>query len=336
MFQRARLKLTAWYLLIIMLVSVIFSLVIFRLLSAEVERFERVQRIRIEHGLQNRVLVPIRLSNPELVEETKGRILFILIIVNSGVFLVSGGLGYFLAGVTLRPIKKMMDEQNQFVSDASHELRTPLTSLKSAFEVFLRGHQPSLKEAKTLALESITEVNKLQSLSESLLQLAQYQKPGTTRPFARVTLADVISQAVRKIEPVARKKAIKIKFNPKNLVVAGDKDSLVNLVVILLDNAIKYSPNNKEISISTGRTDGSVLISVSDQGVGIDPKDLPRIFDRFYRTDSARSRDKLGGYGLGLSIAKKIVESHKGSIQVESRLHKGSTFIIHLPTGNFS
>ena len=108
-----------------------------------------------------------------------------LIIVNSGILILSGGMGYVLSGLTLKPIKDMMDEQNRFISDASHELKTPLTSLKIAFEVYLRGKNPTPQETKTLITESIDEVNKLQSLSESLLQLAQYEKPQEKMVFKK-------------------------------------------------------------------------------------------------------------------------------------------------------
>src|SRR3989338_803664 len=148
-FHYARLKLTAWYLLIIMALSTLFSLVIYNALTAEVDRFERAQRFFIERRLQEgslplppptdgRRLFPFNNGepiNPELLAETKQRILLTLILANAGILIVSGGLGYFLAGRTLRPIKDMMDEQNRFITDASHELKTPLTSLRTELEV---------------------------------------------------------------------------------------------------------------------------------------------------------------------------------------------------------
>jgi len=151
MFHSARLKLTAWYLLIIMIISAMFSLVIYKVLSNEIERFERVQRFRIERRLETglrRFPNQIRITNPELIEETKQRILLMLIAINLGILIISGGLGYLLAGRTLKPIKEMVDEQNRFISDASHELRTPLTSLKTAMEVTLRDKNLSLLSAK--------------------------------------------------------------------------------------------------------------------------------------------------------------------------------------------
>lgn len=320
-----------------------FSAIIFRELSDEVERFERAQRFRIERRLLDNqinnlpgqlftpISPPLLAVNSELVEETKRRILFFLFVVNGGILVISGGLGYFLAGHTLKPIKEMVDEQNRFISDASHELRTPLTSLKSAFEVYLRDKEPSLDEAKNLASESIVEVNKLQRLSDSLLSLAQFQKPVTKNSFKNIRLSEIIQDAVKRIKPIADNKTISIVEKLQNINLFGDKYGLVDLMVIILDNAVKYSPNNTTIVITAKKTDGWIKIAVKDEGIGITESDMPRIFERFYRADTARSKSSQGGYGLGLSIAKKIVDMHQGEIKVVSKVKQGSTFIIQLP-----
>lgn len=346
MFGKARLKLTTWYLLIIMLVSVGFSVVIYKVLTVELDRFSRLQRLRIERRLESGEFTPLesRFRNapprvfidPELADETKHRLVLFLIIVNGGILFVSGGLAYFLAGKTLRPIKNMVDEQNQFITDASHELKTPLTSLKSAMEVHLRDKHLSLKDAKTLIGENLEEVNKLQSLSEGLLQLAQYQKPNNNTKFEKVSIAQIIKKSIQKIKPQAMRKVITIEDKSHDFEFEGDQYRLAELLVILLDNAVKYSPQGKHVTITSERTGGSLLIVISDQGIGIDQKDLPHIFDRFYRADSARSKDQAEGYGLGLSIAKKIVEAHHGAITVESKLGEGSTFTVRLPVSQTS
>ncbi len=333
MFKNARITLTAWYLLIIMLVSLTFSIVIFKGISREIDRFERVQRCRIE-----RRLIPLGQSspnlptaNPELLQETKERVILILLLINGTILFVSGGLGYILAGKTLAPIQEMMDEQNRFISDASHELRTPLTSLKTSMEVSLRDKGLKVEDARRLITESIDDVNKLQSLSEELLQLAQYEMPDGHARLETVLLNSIIKGAIHKIEPTAKQKRIQIEYDEKKLEVKGNKYGLTDLVLILLDNAVKYSPENSKVLIRTDKIDGSLFISIKDRGIGVDEKDLPRIFDRFYRADRARTRSTAGGYGLGLSIAKKIVEIHNGSIGIKSKLGKGSTFTIRLP-----
>lgn len=342
MFNNARISLTAWYLLIIMIISVMFSTIIYNVESNEIERFEQIQRLRIFRRLQERgIVIPnyqsppppfqIQYSNPELLEEQKQRLLLVLIIMNLGILCISGGLGYVLAGKTLQPIKEMMDEQNQFISDASHELKTPLTSLKSAFEVYLRDPSPSIHESKTIMKESIVEVNKLQTLTESLLNLALFKKPHNHSIHTIVATTEFITEAINKMKPIAKKRQINIEFIPIDYKIKGDKYILRDLIVIFLDNAIKYSPMKSKITIQVTKKMNHVLISITDQGIGILKKDLPYIFNRFYRADTARSKAVFEGYGLGLSIAKKIVENHFGYIQVSSIHGKGSTFTVVLP-----
>ncbi len=340
MFKSARLKLTAWYLLIIMLVSISFSVAIFKVINDELERFSRSQRIRIERRIvEGDFLLPPQLraqlfpsvTDPDLTVEVRNRVLLMLLIINSGVFVLSGAFGYFLAGRTLGPIKDMVDEQNRFISDSSHELRTPLTSLKTAMEVFLRDKNPTLNESKTLVSESLEEVNKMQLLSESLLELAQFQKPNESIKMEKLSLKEVIKSAVHKIEPMAKVRKITLVDKSQNLEISGNKFGLIDMLVILLDNAVKYSREKSPVTLHAEKTDGQILISVQDTGIGINPKDLPHIFDRFYRADAARTKGATGGYGLGLAIAQQIAEKHRGVITVESKLNKGSTFTVHLP-----
>ncbi len=321
MFTSARLQLTAWYLLIIMCVSIFFSVAIYHDVASEVERSLRVQRLRL-----------YRQGNPDpvLLEEAKDRIRFSLALVNLGIFIAAGGAGYFLAGRTLKPIQQMVEDQNRFITDASHEFRTPLTSLKSEIEVFLRGKKDIAKDTEELLQSNLEEVNNLQMLSDNLLELTQYEKPQVVVTFETVSIADVVDAAVRRVAPLARKKQISVDKKIEDLFVKGDRQSLVQLLIILLDNAIKYSGKKKTITLSAETTDHAVVILVQDWGIGIDQKDIPHIFDRFYRADISRTKQAVSGYGLGLSIAKKIVDRHNGSITAESEKDKGTTFRVQL------
>jgi signal transduction histidine kinase len=333
MFTSARLKLTAWYLVIIMAVSMAFSLMVYNILMREVYRFAQAQRVRIErYWVPPGIPVPTLVyPDPDLVSEVQHRIIFTLAVINAGILVISGGLGYFLAGRTLQPIQAMVDEQNRFISDASHELKTPLTSLKVGMEVFLRDKRPKLADAKSVISESLSEIGRLQSLSESLLQLTQYQQLNGQLKFSRVSTREVITAAVKKLEPLADKNQITISASGGDYAVNGSFYSLTDLLVILLDNAVKYSSAGSGIEINTQKIDHSVTISVTDHGLGIAEADLPHIFDRFYRADTARGKADSGGYGLGLAIAKKIVESHHGTISVTSRSASGSIFTLKLP-----
>ena len=150
MFEGARVKLTAWYVLIIMIISIGFSAVIFDLVSLEVQRFAVAQRYRIERlYIQDDTLLPPVQPDVDLVNEARHRLFLILLGINGGILIAAGGLAYLLAGKTLRPIGEMVDEQNQFISDASHELRTPLTSMKSSMEVGLRDRKMGIREANS-------------------------------------------------------------------------------------------------------------------------------------------------------------------------------------------
>ena len=337
MFKHARLKLTAWYLLILLGISISFSLVIYRVLVQEVERFDRIQRLRIDRRIHvgdefydslNRLPKEIPFENPELVEEVKQRIIFMLILVNALIVVAAGGLGYILAGRTLNPIQEMVDEQNRFITDASHELRTPLTALKSSLEVHLRDANVTIKEAKNLMQNSITQVDSLQSLSDSLLSLAQYQKPSPTLILKEVDMAEVLDRAVKKVGPLVKNKGISIIHSFKKMLLTGDRESLEDLFVILLDNAIKYSGKKQKIYISLDGETDALVVAIKDKGVGIKSSDLPHVYDRFYRADETRS---TSGYGLGLSIAKHICLIHNGSIQIESVFEKGTTVVVKLP-----
>ena len=331
MFHSARLKLTAWYLLIIMFVSIFFSLIIYRGLIGEINRVSRMERFRSERRHSAvRLPSPVFLD-PNFINEIKRRIIFGLITVNGVIFVGAGALGYFLAGKTLSPIQEMLEEQNRFINDASHELRTPLTALKSSLEVNLRDKNLTIENAKKTMNESIENINDLQRLSDSLLNLSQYQKPFFSSNTKDISLNVCINEAVKKVTSLAKQKQITIKKNVEEVNIKGIEDDLINLFVIVLDNAIKYSPKKTSIKIYAKKINNQIIIEIKDQGIGIEKKDLLFVFDRFFRADQSRSKEKVVGYGLGLSIAKKIVLNHHGKISVTSQADKGSIFTINFP-----
>lgn len=318
MFRSARIKLTSWYLLIIMAVSLSFSMVIYQINNFELNRIERIQRMR-----------SVPRFDHDLIVETKTRLLNQLILINFSIFGFAGLAGYFLAGRTLDPIAKMVDEQSRFISDASHELRTPLTSLKTATEVYLRAKKHSLAEADKLHQENLEEINNLQNLTNNLIQTTKYQN----LELEKVFVPPIINEAARKVAPQAEIKNIKIDSRVKKIAVLGNPFALGELFLIFVDNAIKYSPQNSLVTMSSKITDGFAEIAISDQGVGIAKAQIPHIFDRFYRADQSRN---LPGYGLGLSIAKQIVDAHNGKIEVESKVGSGTTFKLFLKLAKYA
>ncbi len=346
MFQSARIKLTAWYLLVIMLVSLLFSAVIYIEITQELNRFERFQKMRQggqrfqtplrEFRRQSDgelIIPPLPASfDREMISQARIRVVSILGLINLGILVTAGFAGYFLAGRTLRPVKEMVDEQSRFISDASHELRTPITSLKSEIEVNLRDRKLNISQAKKILESNLEEVNNLQALSDELIKLTQYQKGNTYLDFKEESLRKIVDQACRKVSGLARQKGIIIKTRAGEVIVKGDKQGMIELLVILLDNSIKYSPKKSVVRLSAVKTDHNVVIKVKDEGMGIAKEDIPNLFDRFYRVDKARTKTGVTGYGLGLSIAKKIVDMHQGSIKIESFINKGTTVVVQLPS----
>jgi len=326
MFERARVKLTGWYLLIIMMISFSFSGVIYRSATFELQRFAQAQQNKFE-----RRMMPIQPENfsvvidDELIIEAEQRILNALILINIIILLVSAGLGYYLSGKTLAPIQEMMDDQYRFVSDASHELKTPITAIKTTLEVALRDKQLNLKESRETLSTSLEEVERLQKLAEGLLELTHKKMVGA---FVPINLAGVIKTTTKMIQPIAEKKKIKITTKIPETIVMADESSLSRALLAIIDNAIKYSKSGSEIKIGSKTKERLIKINIADQGVGIEKENIKHVFDRFYRTDPARS---MTGYGLGLSIAKQIIEEHGGTIEMTSTLGKGSTVIISLP-----
>jgi signal transduction histidine kinase len=331
MFTKTRLTLTAWYLLIIMLISLAFSLVIYRGAESELQRSLRIQSIRFQR--EQGIFLPPGIYpqiNTDLLTELDDRIKLTLILVNLGILGFSGAAGYFLAGKTLKPIERMLTEQKRFVADASHELRTPLTAMRTEIEVAMRDKKLNLIGAKRLLKSNLEETDKMQKLSNYLLTLSKYQT--TNSPFKKepLDLASIIQTVIDKYTLTASQKNLQLISKARNIMVEANKESLLELINILVDNAIKYSRPKGKIVISTDKTGSSTSFSVHDNGIGIDPFDLPHIFDRFYRADSSRSKSKTDGYGLGLSIAKEIVDHHGGTINVESSLKAGTTFKVKL------
>jgi len=342
MFHSARITLTAWYLLIIMAISIAFSGVIYIGSTSEYGRVLRMQKLRSEHpefqfrilqGNQVQILQETTPFNPDpqVLEDAEMRLLERLIGVNIIILVLSAVAGYFLAGRTLRPIKQMVDDQNRFITDASHELNTPLTSLRTGIEVNLRDKKLTLAKARAALGSNLEEVESLQLLSADLIKLTQYRQASGAFPFEIISLKKVVQAAVEKTKILASSKQIAVRPDVLDVLLHADEKSMIELFVVLLDNAIKYSPEKTTVSIKTKRIDGKVEIQVTDHGIGIDKKDLPHIFDRFYRADKSRTKQSVSGYGLGLSIAKRVVEFHKGTISVNSIVGQGTTFSLVFP-----
>lgn len=323
-------RLAASYLAIIMILSISFSWVFYRTSAHELNRQLPPSSIFVNSGGGDFGLNPgYHQFFRERIDEGLHALLVRLLFLNLVVLASGALLSYYLARRTLTPIENAMEAQSRFVTDASHELRTPLTALMASNEVALRKPDLTLKSAKDVIKSNLEEMSKLKGLSDGLLSLARQDQRALINQL--VSLQDVASEAMNRVVKAAQAKQIAIKDTVPDVSVMGDFQSLVQAVVILLDNAIKYSPKKSTIYLEGSQKDRQAYISVRDTGSGISPVDLPHIFDRFYRADLARAKGDSNGYGIGLSIAQKIVEQHHGKIMTSSILEKGSTFVIELP-----
>jgi two-component system, OmpR family, sensor histidine kinase CiaH len=335
-FHHSAVRLAGIYLAILMAISLFFSMSVYQLSVQELERgLRRPGPGSIINRLPNDG--PERLTRGELLQEreeqyqdARNRIVRRLVLVNFLILICGGILSYYFAVRTLKPIEKAHEALERFTADASHELRTPLTAMRTETEVALMDSKLTLTRAKKILGSNIEELEKLTALSEGLLKLARAQNSRLEK--TEVSLENIIQKAVDEVMPLAEKKSILLNttFIP-DLTVRAEPASLIEALVILLDNAIKYSPENTETMIDVGEEVRCVSIKITDQGMGIKASEIPYIFERFYRADSARSKHKTGGYGLGLAIAKNIIDLHGGSITAESTPDQGTTFSVILP-----
>jgi heavy metal sensor kinase len=222
-------------------------------------------------------------------------------------------------------------EQKRFIADASHELRTPLAVLRGETEVALQQNRATTEYQESLGLIK-EEAERLSRIVEDLFMLARQPVDAPSLIRERVRLDELVADCSRAAQVLATKKGLRLNVDGSLPVITvnGDDEMLKRTLLNLLDNAVKYTPAGGEITIALESQNGDALIVVSDTGIGISAEDQSRIFDRFYRVDKARSR-ALGGAGLGLSIARWIVEGHGGSLSVKSAPGRGSTFTVELP-----
>ncbi len=259
--------------------------------------------------------------------------LFIILLIMMVVFsIIAYSFSSVMSKRAMVPIRQAFKRQQEFVADASHELRTPLSVMLSSIEI-LEMEKDQLSEMPARMVDNVKEeVKRMTGLVGDLLTLARSDTDDPQHiSFERIDFHSVAEKAAHSFEPHALEKKIQLDFEVHPpVIVFGQKERLTQLLYILLDNAIKYSREDGVVTLAVWKEKDDAFISVSDSGIGIGEKDLPYIFERFYRVDRARTRQN-GGHGLGLSIAKWIVDIHGGRLTVESKLDIGSTFLVKLP-----
>lgn len=318
-FDKATVKLTAIYTVIIMVVSLSFSMGIGMTAMGEIRRPYKtpdlIVQLRVESDFAN--------VYNHRVHDVEAKVWASLFWINVGILIAGAMASYLLARRTLKPIEKAMEDETQFVSDASHELRTPLATMRMENEVLLRDDEAKKSDYKEQLKSNLEEIDKLRQLTDTLLKLSGSGK----LEMAAIDASEVVGRAIDRVQATAGVKKITIdnQLGDKSLKLVANADALIEILYIYLDNAIKYSPENSRIEIIS---DGKKSLAVRDHGSGIADKDLPNVFNRFYRADESRNSE---GFGLGLSLASRLAEQMGAKVSATnnaSRYGSGATFTI--------
>jgi len=230
-------------------------------------------------------------------------------------------------------LKKMDQVRRDFVANVSHELRTPLSILRGYIETLLDTPKTPREELTRILRVMERHSDRLELLVEDLLTLAQLESSNPNLQIGMIDLSSFLRELVRDWEKKLTRKQLNIVVDlPSELSpISADRTRMQEALYNLLDNAVKYSRQHGKIRLSARQRDGEIELAVSDEGIGIAKEDLPRIFERFYRADKARSPDKVRGTGLGLAIVKHIAQLHGGRVEADSELEKGTTIRVILP-----
>jgi two-component system, OmpR family, sensor histidine kinase CiaH len=290
----------------------------------------RVHLVPLGRGQDRNFVLEVGRST-ESERKALGGLLLILAVGGAAGVLAAIGAGFWLAGRALRPIQVAMDRQRAFVADASHELRTPLSLIRANAEILERHREQPVNENIGSVGDIIGETDRLSALVGQMLTLAQADSDTAAFSMATVDFSAIAQETARQMRLLAEPKRISLEIDADGpLTVSGDATRLRELVTILLDNAIKYSDPGTAVHIDLKRNADTAELRVVDEGRGIESGALPRIFDRFFRADKARSRE-MGGTGLGLAIAKWITEAHNGTIAIDSTPGHGTAVTVELP-----
>lgn len=329
MFKSATVKLTLWYVLLVMGLSLLLCSALYHFSTHELAEGLHNQFQKLAHNDNdgdNRNYVPA-----QELDTRSQRLLQDIVYFNIFVLLGSSLAGYALARRTLAPIEVAHKAQLRFTADASHELRTPLTAMKADTEATLMKKRPSSAALRRTLQDNLHDIEKLEKLANHLLEISRY-KSLAAPAWEQVELENVIQEVLSQFQKSIGANHLQVKVKSTPLSVAGDQQGLTQLLTIVLDNAIKYSPTKGLITIILSKVNKYAVVKIKDEGIGIYDEDLPHIFERFYRAQNAVThKQKHTGYGLGLPLAKEILELHNGSIGVQSQENKGTTVTIKLP-----
>lgn len=258
------------------------------------------------------------------------RNLLISIVLGSASMVIFFLISLLMSKIAINPVKKAWRQQQQFLADASHELRTPLTVILANNNIMLSGPDTSVGEQEKWLLSTQAEATHMKNLIDNLLYLAKSDGTTDALPLERIALSEELMDNILQFEPVAFEGNISLNCDiASDLWLTGNPTQIKQLIHILLDNAFKYTGEGGNVRVDLVRRGNFIKLEINNTGTPIPTEDLPHIFERFYRSDKARTQQSgEGGYGLGLAIAQTIVKNHKGKITVSSNAEDGTTFTV--------
>lgn len=324
-FTKARLRLTAYYVVstfFILFVSSIAILVLFtptvppQIPATTLPYFTDSDTVAVHESWS---LVEFREHLPS-----------VLAVADMVVLIFVSMLSYFFAGRTLRPIEETYRRQEQFVGDVAHELRTPLSVMKAGGSAILRKDHTT-HEYRTYITDMNEEVDRLTRLTNQLLLLLSAQTPKEATHIS-VDVSDLATRVVKRYQGYAEEHGVVLTVEAQSGVsVAVSSDDLTQILQNLIKNAIDYNRKGGTVVVSIQSTQRKAEIVVADTGIGMEPAVVPRVFDRFYKADTARSQDATSGTGLGLSVVSELVQTHGGTIDIASAPGEGTTIALTFP-----
>ena len=266
------------------------------------------------------------------VQETVNELVLVLLPLGIGALGLAAVGGLYMAGRAVKPVREAFDRQRAFIADASHELKTPLTLIRIDTEMLQSGlENPDDRE---LAGEVLAETDRMNAILSDLLMMARLDAgvlDVARKPF---DLSNLLKEEAERFKVRATREGVRLEVRaPDKLPARGDPPRTGQILAALLDNALRFTPSGGSVEVTTREQDGRVEVTVTDTGPGVSPEHLPRIFERFYRAEAARSRADGGGTGIGLAIARGLAHAQEGDLEAENARTGGAVFRLKLPAG---
>lgn len=312
LFEKARLILTAYYVIIMFIILMIFSSVLIFTIESKVRQ-----------NFDGRI--SMREENDKVFKKVTSEIEILIYTIDAGLLLIIGFASYFLAGKTLRPIKENMESQKKFLANASHDLRTPVAIITTESEVILQDKNASVKDYKNAIESNLEESKKMSVIINNLLFIARGEVEKKLKE--KLNLSNLVKKIGDKMGSQVKQKNLVLSINiSENIFISANGSDLERAVNNILQNAINYTKTGK-IEINLKQEKNKILLEIIDTGVGIKEKDLPFIFDRFFKAE--HSRNDGAGSGLGLHIAKEVISRNGGEIKIQSKENTGTKISVY-------